>query len=288
MREWITGDDIYAEIIMLRAADERAVALMEGGGDIEAIVSHIDSSTAVTVPCFGAKNLERAVSLADANNIEHVFGLRDRDWYGVVDIEPTSNNLILTDMYDFDACIITTTDVGRRVALVFGDPAKVEAVCNAVNATGPVELAIDVASAIGYLRLASARRGLELALRDFPVHEVIAHDGTVKVDALYALVVARTRDCTVTEAELAALLDEERAGDVPVSRVCSGHDLAAALATLCRHVFGGGAVRETVVLKAARAALGCAEFRKLTVFADVVAWEAQSGARVWHQECRVA
>jgi hypothetical protein len=288
MKEFITGDDIYSTILMFQAGDPRAIVLAEDDSDIDGIVSHLDPVATTSIPCFGSSNLDRAVTLIDSNNIKRVVAIRDRDWHGLLEPEPISPNIILTEYYDFDATAMLTTDAGRRVALVFGDPAKVAAACQGGGVDNPISLVVAAAAAIGYIRLASARNNQGLAVRNFPVHEILDSSGALLFERLTSLVVARTAGCALTESEVAALYQAEVERGVTRERVCSGHDLGAALAALVRRVFGGSAVGESMVLKTLRAALGCAEFRRLRLFNDVQEWEGATGNRIWHSECRVA
>lgn len=288
MHEYLTGADIYANLVMMRTSDLRTVVLVEGDSDVDCIVNHVDLSSVVIIDCFGSRNLEDALLLSDSDRMPRVMAIRDRDWTGVLAFTPVSPNMILTDLYDFDATIMIGTPAGERVMRVFGDAARVAELCQAAGHASPIRLAVDIAGAVGLLRLASARLGLNLSLRDFPMHDIVGADGSLRVDRMLALAVGRSRDSTVDEVGLGALYLEESEADLPAERVCSGHDLGAALAALFRQCFGLRSVGKDLVLKSVRAGVACSEFRDLDLFKDVRRWERENSATVWHERCLIA
>lgn len=284
MRELLTGDDIFSTVITLRASDDRAIVLVEGYSDAQCLGPHIDMATATIVPCHGSENLDRAIALVDRQGVAGTIAIRDADWFGILFPTTTSDNVAYTELYDLDATILLHTDAGRRVSLVFGQPDRIAADCAAAGVDSPVDLAVRVAGRLGLLRLASSRHGLALSLRDFPIHEIIDATRAPNDERMVALAISRTRNASVTSEELRLMLSAEADRKTPLQRVCSGHDVAATLGTLCRTAWGAGSVGRDLILQAVRAALSCAELRTLSIYMVVCAWEERSGYVVW--SCR--
>jgi hypothetical protein len=282
MLESLTGDDVFSSVVMLRAADNLAVVLVEGDGDAKCLTPHIDPDHARVLPCHGSSNLDRARELIDEQALTGVLAVRDADWFGVLSEPVPSDNLVYTDLYDLDATIILLTDVGRRIALVFGQPDQVHAACMRFSATSPSELVVRVAEGLGLLRAASHLAGAGLSLRDFPIHEVFDQTSLVLVeDRMIAIAIARTVKASVTVEEVRSALTQARSLGVEPARLCSGHDLAAALSLLCRSAWGGASLRREFVLQAVRSALSCADLRNLQLFRSVENWELRAGYKVW-------
>lgn len=283
--ELLTGDDIYAHILMLQATTSAAVVLIEGPDDGGSLSAHFDPSV-TTIPTGGKRNLLSAIVLVDTNSLARVLGIYDRDFEGILGEANSSPNLVQTDRYDLDATIILDTDVAYRLAMAFGSQDSVSTHCQEIDADGPLDAAVAIAGEAGCLRLASTRSRLGLSLRDFPIPEVMTAGGRIDRERLVSLAVARSSHGTVDGAEAREALEAELDGEVDIGDTCSGHDLGAALAALCRGPWGGSSVSSQHMLNAVRAALGCADLAQLGLFRRVRDWEARSAAKVWHDRCR--
>lgn len=288
MRDLMTADDYYSWIIMFRSADSRTVVLLEGDTDRDCLGPHIDHDHAIPLACTGKRNLLRVVEIAETTGTDGIVGICDRDWDGIVADEVGSDNIVYTDLYDLDSTIIVGTEITAKVAYVYGDHERVIEHCNDLGVDGPVDVAVRLASMVGYLRLASHKAGLGLALRGFPMHEVIHHDGSLSREKLLTLVILRSPECDVSQVRLEQLLAAEEATGVPPERVCNGHDLGAVLASLCRSRWGGSTVGASQLLTTMRVAVNCASLRTLSLYDDIIRWELENGVVVLHQGCRAA
>lgn len=285
MKELLTGDDIFATVLLLRTADDRSVLLLEGEDDCDCLGPHVDAASARFMPCGGKSNLDRAITLVDQNNVDLVLAVRDSDWVGVLETPSESPNIVYTDLYDLDATILLRTDIGRRVALMFGERERVEHHCEDTGAASPAAIAADIAAEVGIVRLASERSDANLSLRDFPIQEIYdSVEATIRRDRLITIAITRSSACQYSNDDLRQLVEVERRSWWAPDRLSSGHDLAGAFAVLCRQVWGGSTVGAKFLLKAARLALSCAELQTLELYHAVEDWEHRTGGRIWH--CR--
>jgi alpha-beta hydrolase superfamily lysophospholipase len=126
--------------------------------------------------------------------------------------------------------------------------------------------------------------GLALSTRDFPIQEIFDLTGDARIERMITIAIGRTQNCTHAQETVRELLDQARADGHAAERIASGHDLGAALAVFCRRAWGAAKVTGVVVLQTIRVAFSCAELRGLQLYADVLAWEVRTGARVW--SCR--
>jgi len=281
MLESLTGDDIYAAIVMLTSVpNRRAILCVESGADADCFAPHVNEDGVRFVPCNGKRNLMRAIELADAADIKGVLGIRDRDWIGTLEDEPVSRNLVLTDIYDLDATLILRTDIGKRTLIVFGSHDIVGQYIEKVGAHSAVDILVHITSALGRLRLVSERHSLRLSLERFPVGQVVdISSGEIRPDEMIALARRRSPECTKTEEEIRELFDSEPTAQEEL--LCSGHDLGATMAFLIQAAWGGARPAKDVILKTVRSALACSELRSLRLFDAVVAWERNSDWMIW-------
>lgn len=280
--EALTGDDVFAQILLLMAVPSpRAILLVEGPSDCSCLAAHILTETAQLLPCHGSQNLDRAIELVDQEGVLGVLALRDSDWIGLLYAARTSRNIVYTDLYDLDSSLFLCTEVGHRLPMAFGRPANIERHVRSTGVGSGIELAARIASELGRMRLVSARYSLGLRLDDFPIHEVCdPRLGTVARDALIRLVLQRSESPSCTAEELAEYLDQELSVDA--YRVCSGHDVVSVLAFLIRAAWGGRPhAGKAVILDAAHAALSCGELMRLKLYDGVCEWEDRTGRRVW-------
>lgn len=281
MLELLTGDDIYVSLTMLATVVDRPTfVLMEAGSDCACISPHVDGRRTNLIPCYGVGNLMRALTLADENGLAGVVAIRDSDWTDILEPRSHSENIVYTDLYDLDASILLKTDIGRRILLVFGDQERIATYCADIGIDSPIEAAIQIASEIGRLKLASQRHDLKLSLRLFPLHEIAnAEFGTIPRDEMIRLAIQRSEDPGLTSSEISALLDEETIEPAP--RLCVGHDLAAAIAYLIRESLGGANPSRGSILLTARSALSCPELWTLGFYQELQVWERRTGWPVW-------
>lgn len=283
MRECLTGDDIFAEVLMHQTADARSLLLLEGPDDCDCLAPHVDEVTAHVIPCHGNANLDRVMELVDLRNVERVVAIRDRDWFDIIDTPAGSDNVVYTDLYDLDASILCSTDIARRLSLVFGTADKVRSHCDHVGRNSPISVAACIAAEVGIIRLASSRNGLDLSTRNFPIHDVceVSH-GTVKQEDLFSIVVARTAACPLSADDVKVFVETERVLAIPAERLSSGHDLGAVMSMLLRGPWGGSPVSAKFVLQAARSALACSELHTLGLYEGIVSWERRTGGQIWN------
>lgn len=282
MHESVTGDDLYAQILMMRTSDGRSVLLVESPDDYAALSPHLDEQTVSTVPCYGGRNLDRAIELADAHATERVLAIRDRDFIGIVGATPSSPNVVLTDLYDLDATIFCRTAAGQQLTAVFGHE-RARSHSAAAGFGSPVEAVVEAAAEVGRLRLCSETNGWALSTREFPLSEVLqSQSGRVDRWQMLTIAVARSPDAKV-DASVAERALPSLDG-IQADQVACGHDLGRALSAIISTCWGGSRVSASVILQALRAALACAELHSLELYRRVTEWEKARGARIW--SCR--
>jgi len=279
--EHVTGDDVFAEILMLRTADARAIVLLESDSDCAALDSHILKNNARTLPTWSKSALLRAMTLVEERRIKQIVGLADRDFDGVLFAVRSMDSLIYTDRYDLDATILLTGNVLERLLASFADRDSLSSHL-ASSGTSAADAVIEMAGPVGYGRYVSIRDRLEVRFNDFPVHACVDRDtGTVSLSLLAGVAVSRSRQPACERVEFARLIRDglKRAGNL--GQYCSGHDLAAAISHMVRTQWGNGRVSKDLIERSARAAFDCESLRATEFYEKVNIWALEADAAIW-------
>ena len=280
----MTGDDLFAEILMLRTADSRAIMLLEGASDCQVLDTHVEPDTAITLPGYSKTAVERAIELIDASAVPRVLAVLDLDWVGILSGPSESANVVYTDYYDLDATVFLTGDVLVRVIAATTDRERVGAY---VESTGlPLkETVIRMAAKIGLGRYVSCRDQLKIPFRDFPTHAAIAQaDDDVDLGRMTTIAVGRAAEPAIQQHEFLRRVRAALGTSPDLSRYCSGHDIAAALAHLVRRRLGGGSLSRKTMEQFGRAALSCETLRQTALYTNVAAWAQAANTQVWSCE----
>ena len=282
MREMLTGDDLFAEVLLLRDQD-KIVVLVEGPDDVDALESHVSEESSFLIPGYGKSSVEHVVALADDQGLDFVLAVLDRDWIGVVDEPHSSPNIVYTDLYDLDATIVFSRDICRRVVANFCDSEKMKRHLSRSGVSSPIDLVLIPAVAVGVLRLLTRERNLPIKVRDFPIGEIMNMDGG-EPSVVKMVVIGHSkcgdRNREMDQGAVAQLVAAKMVEIGPDVRYCSGHDLAAALAAVMRKKWGC-TVGGDAIIKTIRAAFACENLVATLLYSRVEAWAVSRNVRVW-------
>ena len=285
MRNTLSADDLFSEVLLLRTADNRAIVLAEGPSDVRALAPHVDWESAQLIPTQGAINLDGTIKLVNEKQVPGVVGIRDRDWLGAIGPLPDTPNIVYTDLHDLDATIFIGTPAGERIILTHGDPGAVRSHCKLTNSASGIDIVTAIAADLGALRRTSERHGLGLSLKNFPIHEVLDADGLVIIQRMISIALKRSSVGILRESQVAALFTAERLSG-RAEDLCCGHDIGAIVSTLCASIWQGSKSKAESILQAARAALSCAELQTLNLYIQLHNWEMRTNFNVWR--CQAA
>ncbi|GAB7041427.1 MULTISPECIES: hypothetical protein [Catenuloplanes] len=282
MREQLTGDDLFAEILLL--SDHRKnILLVEGPDDVATLDSHVAEEHTFVVPGYGKTSVQYAIDLCDARGINNVLAILDRDWVGIAEAEVSTPNVIYTDLYDLDATAIFAGDATKRTVAGLCDPNRVKLHTDSLQLAHIADIGVPTSAAIGVLRLVTKEQRLPLRLRDFPVQEILNLDnGAPDIEKMIVIAAARAASrSTVVDVENIASLVRARIDNLAnPRRFCSGHDLGMTIATIMRKRWGCTTKADTVI-KTFRVSFGCPELVSTSLYAKVRSWADDRGLEVW-------
>jgi hypothetical protein len=282
MRELLTGDDLYAEILMLKRTNA-CVLLVEGPDDVDALDAHVSEESAMLLPGYGKTSVLYALDLCEKNGVEYALAILDRDWVGIDDEGSKSPNVVYTDMYDLDATILFSGQVARRVVGSFSNAGRLKDHMKSKGLDQVFDFAIPISSAVGVLRLAIRQNRLPLSVRDFPTAAAMDLDGG-PADIEKILIIAEARAVggypVVNRPQVNIMIDDQLRALSDPKRYCSGHDLTTALTAVMRGRWGSK-LKSADVARALRAAFGCPELMRTSMYRDVQSWSVSRSIDIW-------
>lgn len=282
MLEWVTGETIFAELVLHRGSDDRTLLLLEGDSDCRSLDSHIDESLCLSIPCHGKENLLPAMELVEEHGVSDVIALCDRDWDGYLPTPAVPGRVAITDYYDLDASIILSSGTCARVVKGQANRRELSHHLFVSKSTGPKAIAVAYAGPVGLLRLESERRGYGLALRDFPMSPVTKSDYTgVDIEKLVDIAARRSMYVEADSETLLGQLRDSLSEAHSLEPFCSGHDLLAALSLVLRKRWGKTVSPENLG-DTFRGALACENLRKMTFYGLLMGWSSKGS--IWHCE----
>ena len=284
MRELITGDDIYAQMLMLRMSDARTFVLLEGEDDQRALDVHIDDESAASINCFGKPNVMRAVGIADERQTRRVLAIVDRDWDDRLGGQSSSPNIVYTDWYDLDATIASIEGVVDRIVYANGRKEDIKADIEESQHGSARDMIVAAASMVGLLRFLSVSGGWNLNMREFPVVDVLDPDNSkmgIDPDRLVALAMRRSKMATSLESDVLAAFKRAESQVSDRYYYCCGHDIRSVMSALTNSRWGGKRFGRTQVGSAIRVALTCIVLASTRLYALVSEWAQLNRTKVW-------
>ncbi|MBX7554381.1 hypothetical protein K1Y78_42190 [Streptomyces sp. tea 10] len=284
MFDELDADDLYAELIMLRANDARAFILVEGPTDCAVLDRFVNAEHFTTVPAHGKIRALGAIERAyNGSQLTAVYAILDRDWVGFLEDGLDHHAVVYTDFYDLDACIFFAPGVYEALAASFCTDLSFRYGTPGSTRDDISMACVELALPLGLLRYISHRDNLGLNLRDFPLNQVIKHlaDG-VELAALVELACKRAKKDPADFGSLVALLQQELAETAQREQYCSGHDLAKAFSLVAKQRWASRAGHD-VVERSARAAFSQNLFEQSIMFHDSGRWAAGTGTPTWKQ-----
>ena len=281
MLPYLTGDDLFAYLLLLRDVDKRTVLLLEGPDDCAALDVHLDDAECQSLPGYGKKTVLGAIALVESQEMPRVVAILDSDLESPEEEIPAQPSIIYTDYYDLDATIYFSGTAFHRVVSNFADKEKTKAYLAQRNATSLLDLGARIAGAIGQMRQLSINSGRHIPLRELPLAKVLNVD-SLEIDArrLAQVIHSKTHRLNLEEVEnlIARAL-------MPIDirlqqKRSSGHDLTAVLSYILRDRCGAK-IGQATLSRALRASWSCAELARTRMYTAVANWSHVNNTKVW-------
>lgn len=285
MRNLLTGDDLFAEILLLRNVNNKTFLILEGETDCDCLDPHVEDTLCETIPGYSKSAVLRAIELVDDQGVPGVVGLVDRDWFGFCELQPQSSNLFITDCYDLDATVFFSGQIAQRFFSAQGRRAERKAFLIACGASDVSSVMVKLALPIGYLRFISCRDGYGLKLRDFPLNAAIKQDCmALDIETLVNIACARSGGVpSISKQALVTNLIKDLQTIKNGREYCSGHDLARALATVVTRRLNLAVSNDTAA-RGIRAMFNATELKGTAFYVALKEWAELRKRVIWKLE----
>jgi negative regulator of replication initiation len=283
MKGLLTGDDIFAHILLLRTVDKRTILILESDDDCRTLDPHIDQLKCESIGANGKLSVVRTMDLVAQYELPRVLGVVDSDIDCQIGEAIVRDDVVVTAYYDLEAEVAFSNhgQPMHRVVTNYFDKDKVNATLAACGATSVAEVLIAFVHPVGLLRVASRRDGHDLAVSDLPLHAVIAKTGVLVDEAQLATIVAsKSQNSGLSASDVLDLLRSETATATLDPAICCGHDLMSALATI-GSVRWGTKHGAKQLERALRAAFDCASLRTTKLYREVSLWAVSQNTTIW-------
>lgn len=267
----LTPDELYAELVMSRAA-RRDITFMvlEGDDDQRFWLSFVDRRSCTLYPAHGKRNVEACIRLVDLDGLPGVLGIVDTDLDAVEGtFALVSSNLIRTADYDLEGMLLQSSAF-HRLLNEHGDLQQIEAF-EAAAGHDLREALVRRALPFGQLRWLARRAVLSLKPIS-PGRFIRSEDWSLAVEDLYT---EAARQSCITIAELRGHLDA--LPDVRPWAICQGHDLLLILRIALQGPLGSNRqIPSDGFARPLRQAFQNEEFRASSIHRDLRAWEGRN------------
>lgn len=280
MLQELNGDDLYAELIMLRTNDKRYFIVVEGVADVAVLDRFVNLEDCLPIPAHGKDNAQECLRRVIEDDFSEVFAILDRDWLGLLAGDLEDDIIVHTDDYDLDASIFFADGVYIGIASSFcaGSGFRVGAAGCTWEALK--EACVEMAFPVGLLRYISERDRLGLNLGKFPLGEILGNDLSVDLGSLVDLAISRTKEGSFSRQNILATLENEAPKVSDRARYCAGHDLAKAFSILIKKRWKAK-VGADLIERSARSSLTPDGMRELVMYADAAKWSEGTGKKIW-------
>lgn len=282
MREYLTADDNFSEILMQRTSDPRTIFIVEGVTDL-GIMAPFVCEDRTDVKEFGGKSAALAViNLCNKYPVKKVVALVDSDFDRMPGGRNPPDNVILTDHYDLESTIIYSGNVLERFVSNHFDHKKVLETKES-HGMGVREIAERIGRYIGYARYVVKMREFPISFQSVPIESFIDFQ-SIEVE-IERLIRAMASKVGVSETDLSIIMSavyelDDKANELQAYAYCRGHDLVQIISILGRKKWGSNTGAEQAE-RAIRSSFDRDALESTKLYALVQAWCECNKIVVW-------
>ncbi len=279
MKQYLTADDIVAEVEMVRTQFKGTVLLLEGDTDCRLLDQLIDSPLCRTLPGHGKQRVLEAVSKLEAVNFKGILAIVDSDFWRVLGRHSPSPNVIMTDHHDLEIMLLRSRAIDK-VLSEFSSDNKVATYLNERDNDDLVSALLEASLPLAVLRFISIRDSLSLK---FEGVEIESYTNLKTLDVDFPSILSRVLQITGDPSiDISALNEEIKTAlkrDHDLDQMCNGHDAVGLLSHGLRRALGScsaAVASADNVGRMLRMAFELRDLQETTLYLEVRAWEARN------------
>jgi hypothetical protein len=289
LNRYLGPEDIANEIRIERRYPKKSYTflLVEGNTDERVYQHFIAKNRCQIIVAHSKENAINALAILEADNFLGVLAIVDADFLILEEKQPSSQNLLLTDMHDLELMMINSPAF-EKVLVELGSTDKIAKLEERYKKDLRL-LLIECALPIGYLRWVSLREKLSLKFEDLKFERFIDKQKlTVDIMRLIRVVQSHTADNIsqkqqLKDDEIHARMQQLHSDSHDPRHVCCGHDVVAILSLALRRAIGSNSSKDVEpdhIEMCLRLAYERSYFSQTRLYAAIQDWEQANAAFV--------
>ena len=268
---------IAAEVLMLRAASNNTILILEGPSDEKVFINFIDTSLCEIVIAHGKYNAVEALNLLKGRSLTGLLCIVDEDFDQLFG-KPSRANVLRTDDHDLETMIFRSSAFDR-VLYEFGSATKIaNSRSKWTDLRDPI---VQAAYPVGLLRLYSLKNSTHLTFDGVRPAYVDRRTLVADITLMIKTVTDHSR-VSVDIEEVYNFFGKWPMANYDPWQICCGHDLAEIFGKSLQTLFGSRRSIEvdlSSIERALRLSYSMDDFRLTNLFSLIKDWE-QNNARV--------
>jgi hypothetical protein len=274
----IDPSTIAAEVIMLRAASDNTILILEGPSDERLFINFIETGQCEIVIAHGRYNAVTAATILKNRALSGILCIVDQDFGPILGDDPSTEHILTTDDHDLETMIFRS-EAFDRVLAEYGSQAKI---ANGKSKWGELRTPIALAAyPIGLLRLYSLQNSVHLTFEG--ARPVYIDRRTLAIDVrLMIKTISDHSKKSVDLDDIRAFYDRWPTGGYDPWKICCGHDLTEIFGKSLQTLLGSRRaieVDQSSTERALRLAYSFHDFRRTKLCKSIKSWE-QSNSRI--------
>lgn len=271
----IDAQDVANEAIMLRAAANHTIMLVEGPDDHKVFINFIDSEVCEIIISYGRENAIGAMEILERLNLQGIICIVDSD-FSFFTPYVDDPNIIKTDLHDLETMMFVSGAFDKVLAEL-GSTAKITNVIE--SGTHPRELIRKAAHPIGIVRHYSLSNRLGINFEGIGVAYVNRRTLEVDLDELITHALRRSQMPPTREQGIHGYIAYWMGRHHDHWHMVCGHDLSEVFGKALQSALGtqnAGATTAEVIERSLRLAYGWADFITSHLYARIRHWESKN------------
>jgi hypothetical protein len=238
MKEFLTPDDLFSEVQMIRDTCDGAILLLEGQSDWQLFRFFVDEQSNILLQTHGKDNALRVAALLDTAGTKGFAAIVDADFWHLDKVTPTSSNVLVTDYHDIEVMLLSSKALTKLLDK-YASQQKISLFLRQTTHQHILDALFLATRPLGLLRLVSSRAQAGLNFEGIRIdHFVDKTTLQISIARMIRAVVNNTAGSHLTDAEIRTKLAEIEGIKWDCRQLCCGHDVIHVLAIGLRKALG--------------------------------------------------
>lgn len=271
--DYLDENDIVAEIIMLRAADNKTILILEGETDRKLLSFFTDDTACEIVVGHGRKKVLLAIENVRAQALEGILCVVDSDYDEFLGQCASADDVIVTEEHDIEIILLKSSAL-EKLLKESGSTRKIKALLN--TGSSVLDAISRVGVDLGAMRLHSRRNGDYLKFEGIKLRSLNKRALSCDCNELIGEVLGHSSKPHLSRQPIHDDVEALKGAVPNPFRLCCGHDLTALLGKALQHLIGSQNAADTspeLIEKQLRLGFSWEDFKATRVYDELRSWE---------------